>query len=209
MDLCQLVPAWMVLKHEVTQTRIIKLLDLDFLTGSSQLLEMLEALTQRFIEVANLMVLSMSIFDRSSIEGPHVLNTSYGAFSRLGPTNLFSKYRVIQHSEVPKRGELVEIVEASPIVDQILFHRDHIQIIEARSVVDILDSVLVQSQSLQVRKVSKFDYFIPRLDTVSLQIYEFQKFKMDSWYFVKAANPVAIVTNKVQLFNVDQCRCEG
>ena len=107
------------------------------------------------------MVLPMIIFNWSSIEGPNVLNASYGAFSCLGPTDLFVKYWVTQHSEVPKSTKLVEIVKAFPIVDQVIFHRDHVEIIEARSMVNVLDSVLIKSQTLQVRQVSKFDYFIP------------------------------------------------
>ena len=83
---------------------------------------MLQALTQRFIKVANLMVLSVIIFDWSSIEGPYVLNASYGAFSCLGPADLLVKYWVAQHSEVPQSTELVEIVKTFPIVDQVVFH---------------------------------------------------------------------------------------
>ena len=69
---------------------------------TSLALVMLKTLTESLIQIAYLVILTIQIFNRSTIEGADELDTSYGTFSRLWTTQFFCEDRVISNAQVSK-----------------------------------------------------------------------------------------------------------
>ena len=153
MNLSELIPARMLLRHEINQSWITELLDLHFLSLVG--LVMLQALAKCLIQVANLVPFSVNIFDRCPVESPHELHPSNGALSCFRTAHLFCEDRVVHDSQVANLRELVELVERLPVVNQVVLHREHVKVSPAWLVVDRSDSVLVQSQALEIRQDSE------------------------------------------------------
>jgi len=62
-------------------------------------------------------------------------------------------------------------------------------------VVNFLDQVLVQSQSLQILEFAEFVDLIPRANSIVFEIDKLEKFEMILWQLVLSENLAAIVLN--------------
>jgi len=107
------------------------------------------------------MILAVRVLDRSTVEGPDELDASDCTFARPKATNFLSEDWIVADSKVPYLRELIELIKGLPVVDEIVFHREHVQVIEARLVVYGADSVFIESHSLEVRENAELDHFIP------------------------------------------------
>ena len=75
-------------------------------------------------------------------------------------------------------------------------------------IVDVLDAVVVQSQTLQVLKVTELNDFIPRLDVVTFEVDEFKELEVVFGDGVFAADQIAVVAHQVQLLDVAEGWCQ-
>ena len=125
------------------------------------------------------------------------MDTSDGTFSGTWTAQLFFEDRIVEHSKIPKLGILVQCVKALPIVDEVVLHRDHVELVEAGLVVDITNTVVVQCQSLQILKMAEFNDFIPRLNVVALQVDKLEEAELFPRYRIHTANLVTVIAHKV------------
>ena len=154
------------------------------------------------------MVLPVGILDRSAIESSNELNTSDGTFPGTMTAQLFCEDRVVEDSNIPKLGILVKCIEALPVVDEVVLHGDHVELVEAGLVVDVANAVVVQCQSLQIFKMAEFNDFIPRFDVVAFQVDKLEEAELLSRHWIHAANLVTVIAHKMKLLNVGEDRCE-
>lgn len=187
-----------MLGHVLNESLIFKLLDFDLLTTHPlRVLIELQTVLQCFIKVPYLMILPIGILDWSTIESSNKLNTGDGAFPSTWAAQLFFEDRIVEDSKIPKLGILVKCVKALPIVDEVVLHREHVEIVEARLVVDITNTVVVQCQSFQILKMAEFYDFIPRLDVVALQVNKLEEAELFSRYRIHTANLVTVIAHKM------------
>ena len=104
---------------------------------------------------------------------------------------------------------LIQGIKTLPIVDEVVLHGDHVELIESRLVVHVANPVAVQRQSLQIVKMAEFDDFIPRFDVVPLQVDKFEQFEVLLGHRVEATDLVAVVADQVQLLDVGEHGRQG
>ena len=155
------------------------------------------------------MILPVRVLDWSAVESSHKLNAGNGAFPGTWPTQLLCKYRVVEDTKVAQRTELVQGVETFPIVNQVVLHRDHVKVSEARLVVHVANAIFVQCQSLQIFQDAEFDHLVPRLNAVAFQVDEFEQAEVALRHLIQAANPAAVVPHEVQLLDVEHDGGQG
>ncbi len=66
--------------------------------------------------------------------------------------------------------EFIKSIKGFPVVDKVIFHCDHVQIVKARLIVQLRDLVLAKGQSSYSWKNSKANDFIPRFNTILFEI---------------------------------------
>lgn len=125
-------------------------------------------MAQSLVQISNFVVFSRIVFDWSTVEGAYKLDACDGALSGAGSTQLLRKDRVVDNTQVFDLGELVKSVEALPVVNQVVLHREHVQVLEAWLVVNLAYTILVQGQALQILEMTEFDHLIPGANVVSL-----------------------------------------
>lgn len=135
---------------------------------------MKQAQAESFVQVSDFVVFSMVVFDGSPIESADELDASDGALSGARPTYLFAEDGVVEYAKVLDLGEFVEGVEALPVIDQVVLHREHVKVLEPCLVVNLTDAVLVQSEALQVFEMAEFNHLIPRGDVVTFEVDELE-----------------------------------
>lgn len=74
--------------------------------------------------------------------------------------------------------ELVQLIESFPLTDQVIFHSHHVKVVETRFKVYLPDPILRNGQSLENWKDPEANQFIPRFNTVLLEVEELQVLKV-------------------------------
>ena len=98
MKLSQLVPSRVMLCHVFNETWVIELLQLDLSLIISALsgLIVLQAVAEGLVQISDLIIFPVRIFNRGSIESSQELTASDGAFSGTRPAHLLREDRVIE-----------------------------------------------------------------------------------------------------------------